>query len=187
MLVKNLQPVYHEKLFYQSITTFGELIEIGSRIKDAIRKGKFKKDDPQRRSVQSICPQNLHDVNALTPQSYSNQWKVKLLRQGRYQSTTSIRSNQPGPNCGPKREQKTPVNLGIPLSLALERMLKSGHLKRMDPKPVPDPLPPGYNMNQYCAYHQIPGRDTDHCMRLKHEIRVLIENEIIKLDEFEEA
>ena len=47
ILVKNLQPVYHEKLFYQSITTFGELFEIGSRVEDAIREGKFKKDDPQ--------------------------------------------------------------------------------------------------------------------------------------------
>ena len=67
ILVKNLQPVYHEKLFYQSITTFGELIEIGSRIEDAIREGKFKEDDLQDKSEKPIRPQNLHGVNALTP------------------------------------------------------------------------------------------------------------------------
>ena len=41
MLVKNLQHIYHEKMFYQRITTFEELFEIGTRIEDAIRDGRI--------------------------------------------------------------------------------------------------------------------------------------------------
>ena len=41
MLVKNLQPIYHDRLFYQSIPIFEELFEIGTRIEDAICDGRI--------------------------------------------------------------------------------------------------------------------------------------------------
>ncbi|KAJ9167545.1 hypothetical protein P3X46_022189 [Hevea brasiliensis] len=48
-----------------------------------------------------------------------------------------------------------------------------------DPKthlrPPPNPLPPNYNANLYCQFHQTHGHDTDRCFRLKHEVQDLID------------
>ena len=44
MLIWNLQLIYHDK-FYQLISTFEELFEINTRIKDAIREGKLKNEE----------------------------------------------------------------------------------------------------------------------------------------------
>ena len=34
-------------------------------------------------------------------------------------------------------------------------------------------------MNKRCAYHQVPGHDTDHCFALYHAIQDLIDNKVI--------
>ena len=36
IVIKNLQPVYQEKLMFQSINTFIELFDVGTRIEDTI-------------------------------------------------------------------------------------------------------------------------------------------------------
>ena len=61
-------------------------------------------------------------------------------------------------------------------------MLKEGYLEQLDPNPIPNPILPRYNVNEYCAYHQGHGHDTDHCLRLRHEIQDLIEQGIITPD-----
>ena len=66
MLIKNLQPIYHGMLFYQSIFTFEELFEVGTRIEDAIGEGKFRKDEPSHQSKRPNFTRNLTYVNVLT-------------------------------------------------------------------------------------------------------------------------
>ena len=36
-------------------------------------------------------------------------------------------------------------------------------------------------MNKRCAYHQVPGHDTDRCFTLHHAIQDLINNKVIAL------
>ncbi|KAJ9145620.1 hypothetical protein P3X46_027983 [Hevea brasiliensis] len=42
-------------------------------------------------------------------------------------------------------------------------------------RPPPNPLPPNYNANLYCQFHQTHGHDSDRCFRLKHEVQDLID------------
>ncbi|KAF5932881.1 hypothetical protein HYC85_029052 [Camellia sinensis] len=49
----------------------------------------------------------------------------------------------------------------------------------LEPRPLPETLPPFHNLAKYCAFHQQHGHDTDHCFRLRHEIQDLIDNRVI--------
>ncbi|KAJ9177471.1 hypothetical protein P3X46_012687 [Hevea brasiliensis] len=48
-------------------------------------------------------------------------------------------------------------------------------MEKLVPVPPPNPLPPNYNANLYCQFHQTHGHDTDRCFRLKHEVQDLID------------
>ena len=66
-------------------------------------------------------------------------------------------------------------NLGRPLSKVLEKLTKQGLLKPLEPRPIPNPVPHYFDLNQYCSFHQQKGHDTDNCTRLRHEIQNLID------------
>ena len=66
------------------------------------------------------------------------------------------------------------------LSEALEKLQAKGLLKPLDPKPIiPHPMPRSCNPNGHCGYHQGRGHTTDKCYYLRHEIRDLIEQQVI--------
>ena len=67
----------------------------------------------------------------------------------------------------------------MPLSKALGVLIRKGHLKPLEPRPLPNPLPPSHNPAKYCAYHQQHGHDTDQCFRLRHEIQDLVDKNVI--------
>ena len=65
------------------------------------------------------------------------------------------------------------------LSQALKKLREEGHLELLEPQPFPNPLPPRYDPAKYCAYHQHHGHDTNRCIRLRHKIQDLIDEETI--------
>ena len=77
------------------------------------------------------------------------------------------------------RGQRTFTPLYMPLSKALGVLIRKKHLKPLEPKPLPNPLPPSHDPAKYCAYHQQHGHDTARCYRLRHEIQDLIDKQVI--------
>ncbi|KAF5933094.1 hypothetical protein HYC85_029265 [Camellia sinensis] len=77
------------------------------------------------------------------------------------------------------RGQRTFTPLYMPLTKVLGILIRKNHLKPLEPKPLPNPLPPSYDPAKYCAYHQQHGHDTDRCYRLRHEIQDLIDKQVI--------
>ncbi|KAF5932596.1 hypothetical protein HYC85_028767 [Camellia sinensis] len=69
--------------------------------------------------------------------------------------------------------------LYMPLSKALQILAERGHLKPLEPWPLPKNLPATHDAAQYCAYHQQTGHATDNCFRLRHEVQDLIDSEVI--------
>ncbi|KAF5933159.1 hypothetical protein HYC85_029330 [Camellia sinensis] len=65
------------------------------------------------------------------------------------------------------------------LTSALKALMERGHLKPLDPQPLPNPLPARHNPSKYCMYHQQRGHGTDRCYRLRHEVQNLIDNQTI--------
>ncbi|KAL7171472.1 hypothetical protein ACSBR2_036179 [Camellia fascicularis] len=60
--------------------------------------------------------------------------------------------------------------LYMPLSKALQILAERGHLKPLEPRPLPKNLPATHDAALYCAYHQQTGHATDNCFRLRHEV-----------------
>ncbi|KAF5933113.1 hypothetical protein HYC85_029284 [Camellia sinensis] len=70
-------------------------------------------------------------------------------------------------------------DLHMPLSRALLILAKNGHLKPLEPRPLPKNLPATHDATLYCAYHQQSGHSTDGCSRLRHEVQDLTDNKVI--------
>ena len=66
-----------------------------------------------------------------------------------------------------------------PLSSTYEKLLKTDRIKPLFPTPLPQKLPSYHNPKAFCAFHQMPGHDTDECHRLRHRIQNLIDNKTI--------
>ena len=66
------------------------------------------------------------------------------------------------------------------LTQAYENLSSKGFIKplnpTLNPTLMPNPIPPTWNLNEYCHYHQKSGHKTDNCFHLKHEIQDLIDN-----------
>ena len=67
----------------------------------------------------------------------------------------------------PKREFH---ELYLPMGQVFDKLKAKGLLKPIDLRPIPNPLPSGFDMNKRCSYHQVPGYDTDRCLALRHAI-----------------
>ncbi|KAF5932741.1 hypothetical protein HYC85_028912 [Camellia sinensis] len=75
--------------------------------------------------------------------------------------------------------RRTFTLLYMPLSKALGVSIRKGHLKPLEPRPLPEKLPPSHNPVKYCAFHQQHDHETDQCYRLRHEIQDLADNRVI--------
>jgi hypothetical protein len=67
------------------------------------------------------------------------------------------------------------TNLGMSLSRMMEKLIKKGLLQRLEPRPLPDPVPGYFDLQCYCDFHQSKGHHTNGCKRLRHEIQDLID------------
>ena len=70
----------------------------------------------------------------------------------------------------------------MPLSQALQHLLKADLVTLQDPHPNINTSSPKYNLNMKCAYHSnSPGHDNT-CWALKNKIQDLIDNNVIEFD-----
>lgn len=89
------------------------------------------------------------------------------------QRTPAPRQNAPFQN---RRQCGKPLIPPIPMSYTelYPSLLKKGL------GPPPNPLPPYYNPNAHCLFHEgAPGHDLEGCYALKHIVRELIEKKIL--------
>ncbi|KAF5932261.1 hypothetical protein HYC85_028432 [Camellia sinensis] len=78
-----------------------------------------------------------------------------------------------------RRGQRVFHALYMPLSKVFQILVGQGHLKPLEPRPLPNPPPAMHDAAQYCVFHQQTGHAIDNCFRLRHEVQDLIDNEVI--------
>eukprot|EP00261_Vitis_vinifera_P025052 XP_010657630.1 PREDICTED: uncharacterized protein LOC100852852 [Vitis vinifera] len=79
------------------------------------------------------------------------------------------------------RTQRQFSQIGMPLSQALRKLIETGLLTALTPRPLPQPIPAQFRMDLHCAYHQGPGHETDRCTALRHAIQDLIDQGLVHL------
>ena len=62
------------------------------------------------------------------------------------------------------------------LAQAYENLTSKGFIKPQNPTPMPNPVPPAWNLNEYCHFHQNFGHKTENCFYLKDEVQDLIDS-----------
>ena len=77
------------------------------------------------------------------------------------------------------RRQRTYSDLGMPLDRAFERLIATGFLAPLAPRPPPSTLPPRFRAHEFCAFHQMAGHRTDYCASLHHTIQDLIDSGVV--------
>ena len=71
----------------------------------------------------------------------------------------------------------------MPLSRALQHMLKMNLITVINPHPNPKTSSPNYNPDARCAYHfGSPGHDTNNCWALKNKVQDMIDAKEIEFD-----
>ncbi|KAF5932547.1 hypothetical protein HYC85_028718 [Camellia sinensis] len=173
MIVRNLQPKLMQKMIVIPFPTFADLHEMGVQIEDAMKQGLFdqEKEQPRRAFTRSS--------NATTSGDAAARSSEVGMVTATAPKTTGASGSSPQGTKYPPQAKKVFTPLYMPLSKALGALIKKGHLKPLEPQPLPKNLPLTHNPANYCAFHQRAGHDTDMCFRLRHEIQDLIDNGVI--------
>ena len=77
-----------------------------------------------------------------------------------------------------RRCQRRFSDLSTPLSRVFETFQAMGFLAPLAPRALPDPMPPQFRLDLYCAYHQSVGHHTDRCTALRHAIQDIVDSGI---------
>ncbi|XP_050895830.1 uncharacterized protein LOC127102504 [Lathyrus oleraceus] len=114
---------------------------------------------------------------AAAPPAYQQAPAAPVYQQPRAQAPRQNAQNQ-------NRRQGERVTFNpIPMSYTelYPSLLQKGLVVPRPMGPPPDRLPPWYNPNAYCPFHEkgAPGHDLEGCYALKHRVRELIESKIL--------
>ncbi|KAL0008839.1 hypothetical protein SO802_010341 [Lithocarpus litseifolius] len=146
------------RLLTSPISSFGELCDCGTRIEDANNNGKLEKGESKPlikktygEGVTSSKAPNPVNISAIIPQQTL---------------ATQASQRRPVENFDPR----------MTLAQAYENLSSKGFIKPLDRTPMPNPIPPTWNLNEYCQFHQKPDHKIDTCFCLKQEIQDLIDN-----------
>ena len=177
MIVRNLQPKLMQKMIVIPFSTFSDLHEMGVQIKDAMKQGLFdqEKEQPRRAFSRSSNATTSGDAAA---RSFDVGMVATTVSKTATPFTGASGSSSQGTKY-PPQAKKVFTPLYMPLSKALEALIQKGHLKPLEQRPLPDPIPAKHDRTKYCAYHQQTGHDTDSCFRLRHDIQDLFDNRVI--------
>ncbi|KAF5932738.1 hypothetical protein HYC85_028909 [Camellia sinensis] len=181
MIVRNLHPKLMQRMIVVPFPTFADLHDMGVQIEDAMKQGLFDHDREQPRRTFNRNNNAGPSGAANTRASEVGMVTTTPPPPPRPMTATPF-SGASGSNTQNRfqpRNQRTYSPLYMPLTKVLAILIRKNHLKPLEPKPLPNPLPPSYDPSKYCAYHQQHGHDTDRCFRLRHEIQDLIDKQVI--------
>lgn len=156
IVIRNLQPKYHEHLKFQPIDTFPRLYKIGLLIEEELQAHKAKG--------------SYNNFNKRGGSSSSNSQQNKNAEVGSVSTNDSFLKQQK-----PKRHF-TP--LGMTQEQAFDRLTGQGLISPIGPTPDPSPenRSKNWNPNAYCKYHQGKGHNISDCWTLRHKLQDMIED-----------
>ncbi|XP_077248438.1 uncharacterized protein LOC143888034 [Tasmannia lanceolata] len=162
LVIKSLSPQYFRFIAPQHYPTFDHLIKTGTQTEDAIAKGLRVKtlSDVREGKRPMAPPKEVHAMKYLKP---AFRPEVKAVAE----VARPVRKNV--------FRQFDP--LPYPLPMILKKLIRDKKIKLPDLKPVPNPLPPYWRLDQHCEYHRNSGHLTKNYLALKHAIQNMIDKD----------
>ncbi|XP_050890577.1 uncharacterized protein LOC127095987 [Lathyrus oleraceus] len=179
---------------------FFELVAIGARVEYGLRNGKlavvpgtsnanpkkFSGGFPRKKEAETnvvtayqvpqVYRPTLVQQCVAVPPAYQQAPAAPVYQQPRAQAPRQNAQNQ-----NRRQEDRATFNPILMLYTELySSMLQKGLVVPRPMGPPPDRLPPWYNPNAHCPFHEgAPGHDLEGCYALKHRVRELIESKIL--------
>ncbi|KAF5933731.1 hypothetical protein HYC85_029902 [Camellia sinensis] len=167
MMVRNLEHDMLQKLIVAPVFTFKSLHELGVQVENAFNSGIIPRT---RELTKRVISGSTNAGSSAIPKPT----EINTVATADLFAKPSLRPASPT-----QAQGRTFTPLYMSLTSALKVLMERGHLKPLDPQPLPDPLPARHNPAKYCMYHQQRGHGTDRCYRLRHEVQNLIDNRTI--------
>jgi len=188
IFLETLDQFYYEHMLASASDNFAEMMTVGMRIEEWVRKGRLVKDsvladdfedEDQGMSLVESQPQQQclahHPVTAVMP-------IINNVQSSGYQPQFQQCQQQPQQQA--PRTQIDP----IPMSYAdlFPKLLERNLVYTKAPLLVPTKLTSRYRPDLFCAFHQgAPGHDIEHCFALQKVVQKLIQKNLIPFEEFE--
>ncbi|KAF5933069.1 hypothetical protein HYC85_029240 [Camellia sinensis] len=158
MMVRNLEHDMLQKLIVAPLFTFKSLHELGVQVENAFNSGIIPRT---RELTRKVISGSTNAGSSAIPKPT----EINTVATADPFAKPSLQT------AGPARAQgRTFTPLYMSLTSTLKALMEKGHLKPLDPQPLPNPLPARHNPAKYCVYHQQRGHGTDRCYRLRHEV-----------------
>ena len=174
MFMGTLTGPFFNHLIGNSSAGFTELILTGERIEAGIKSGKIQVESSSNAAKRSFGGKK--EANAV----YGQKSRAKTDRAQSVGAVVISNPTSAQPQRDNARSQNAPrrqfTKINMPLSQALQHMLKAELITLRDPPQNVNTSSPRYNPNAKCAYHSnSPGHSTDDCWALKNKIQDMIE------------
>src|SRR3954468_7916732 len=175
MFMGTLSGPFYSHLLGSSSSGFTDLILTGERVENGFRSGKIQVGS-------SSGTTKKHSNGSLDSNAVYRQKRINHV-----QSIGAILSSIPTPQQGHQSKQNTPrrqfTKINMPLSQALQYLLKANLITVKDPPKFPNTASPSYDPKATCAYHSnATGHDADNCWALKNKIQDMIDAGEIEFD-----
>src|ERR1051325_6179301 len=180
MFMGTLISPFFNHLIGNSSAGFTELILTGERIEVGIKSGKIQVESSSNAAKRSFGKK---ETNVM----YGQKSRAKTDRAQSVGAVVISNPTSAQPQRDNARSQHAPqrqfTKINMPLSQALQHMLKAELITLRDPPQNVNTSSPRCNPNAKCAYHSNSlGHSTDDCWALKNKIQDMIEAKQIEFD-----
>ncbi|XP_043703922.1 uncharacterized protein LOC122654011 [Telopea speciosissima] len=173
MLMKGLRHPYRTYIFGQGITTIDSLIVAGKQVEDPIHEenlpqdgryqtGSYEASSSRRPPRPRNKEVNTMMVAALPPLPLPE----PTLSTVPYQLEQAV---HPAPPPAPRPSKRKFTDLGMPLEVVFEKLLRAGLIEKSGPQPIPNPPP------------KMKGHATNNCYNLRHAIQDRLDSKVFEL------
>ncbi|XP_077237171.1 uncharacterized protein LOC143878831 [Tasmannia lanceolata] len=164
LVVKSLSTQYFHFMAPQHYPNFDHLIQTGTQTEDAIGKGlraRPSSSEVREGKRPMVIQKEVNSVNYVRPVA---------------RAVTEV--SRPAERQAPKQFDPLPY----PYPVILKKLIRDKKIKLPDIRPVPDPLPKYWRLDQYCEYHRNSGHLTERCLALKYAIQKMIDNKDLEVE-----
>ncbi|XP_077222149.1 uncharacterized protein LOC143855993 [Tasmannia lanceolata] len=164
LVVKSLSTQYFHFMVPQHCPNFDHLIQTGTQTEDAIGKGlraRPSSSDVREGKRPMVIQKKVNSVNYVRPVA---------------RAVTEV--SRPAERQAPKQFDPLPY----PYPIILKKLIRDKKIKLPDIRPVPDPLPKYWRLDQYYEYHRNSGHLTERCLALKYAIQKMIDNKDLEIE-----